>query len=1055
MGNLVGLEDSTGMKSGLQRDASGLPVATVDPLGAITYYQYDPLGNLVALTDPRGRVKRFTYSPGGMLARVEEPSGDAARYEYDPAGRLAAIHRPSGGVTRMVYDPMGNPTRLTGPAGDHIGYSYDVAGRLVSVTDAAGRVTRYRYDRSGRLTEKQLPDGRRVTYQHDVSGNLLLADEGAFPVRSGYDQAGRLIRREYPAIRKSVAYAYDSQGLRTKLTDSEGRTTRYEYNAIKQLAAIALPDGKRIAFTYDVKERLASIQYPNGITGRWDYDAAGRIIKIMYRNQHGKSIAGWTYRYDPAGNLSERQDIEGRTTRFQHDLAGQLTEEAAPGGTVRYRYLPGGNRASVEEGGTLHHYHHDTADRLNEAGGERLTYDPSGNLIRRERSRAATFYEYDSGSRLVKVMGADGKTTTFGYAPTGERVWKRDRTGMTYYLYDGFNLVQELEEAGRAKAAYVHGAGIDRPLAMLRNGRTYYYHADRLGSIMLLSDDRGAVAATYDYDAFGGLRAPPASVPNPFTFAGREWDASTDLYYYRARYYDPKLGRFLSPDPISGRLEEPLDSNPYLYVRNNPGRFIDPLGLWTAAQQQVLSDLASAINQGKSIAIGRLPDTLPLAKDPRYWVLNTPKGVWTPELNKRVIEIGMEKGARIVPVSPATIENVGATVYGTELQQLQAAGYSNIAPIPSPAAQGGLERVTKILKENKGLIAIKAVRSTYNILTSPNPGEQAKSEAGGWLGMGAGLIIGGPIGAVIGDIVGGGLTDQNMTNVLTGNDQDYQNRSAFERNAGEQFIKNLEKIRIIEIQTNIDRIKKSGLPFDTETMLTNIDRTKKSSLPFDTKTDTAGSTPQVGYNPLDDPNLKSGEKKSINIAEIDQLGDEFRQGPGSESKATKEQGTHQVVQQPPSYTDAEKPPEIAGGTQQVPYPPYPPGYPPDSGQSGARVPWDTLIGQSSGHGGKSQGGTGVSGTPVTSPHPGSGSGSSRTASPPPGGGTGGNVKEPCTEEITCQGWAKGIECARAKREGRGTCIVSQQQVGNCYYRAFEEGLRRGLGLTNSPKPKGC
>jgi len=579
LGNLVGAEDTTGAKGEFQRDPFGQLTAHVDPLGAVTRYQFDPLGNLLARTDPRGQSTRFAYTPEGRLATAQEPSGDAARYEYDQAGRLVAAQRPSGGVTRFSYDAMGSVTAEVDPLGNQWRHTYDAAGRLVSTTNAAGRVTRYAYDRSGRLTEKRLPDGKRVTYQYDRLGNLVSADDGAFPVRRSYDPAGRLVRVEYPAIKTTLGYEYDGSGLRTKLTGPEGRATRYEYTAQKRLAAIVLPDGKRIGVTYDEKSRLQLIRYPNGITGRWEYDAAGQVTRITYQDPTGKSVAGWIYRYDPAGNPVEQQDSGGRTTSFKYDPAGQLTEEAVPNGTTRYRYLPGGNRAAVEEGGTLVPYRHDASDRVLQAGQEQLTYDANGNLVARKGSAGTTAYEYDTGGRLVKVVGPDGTTTSFGYTPTGERVWRRERNGLTYFVYDGLDLIAELSETGATRVTYVHGPGIDEPLAMLRDGRTYFYHADRLGSIRLLTDEQGKVAAAYDYDAFGKPTTSQTSTLNPFTFTGREWDAITGLYYYRARYYDPSLGRFLSPDPLPAALDQPLDQNPYLYVRNQPLRLVDPLGL--------------------------------------------------------------------------------------------------------------------------------------------------------------------------------------------------------------------------------------------------------------------------------------------------------------------------------------------------------------------------------------------------------------------------------------------------------------------------------------------
>ncbi len=578
-GNIIGLADSTGTKSTFQRDPSGQLTAYVDPLGAVTRYRYDPIGNLLSRTDPRGQVKSFAYTGDGSLASAQEPTGDAARYEYDPAGRLVTIRHPSGGVTRLTYDAMGNATAVVDPLGNQWRHTYDAAGRLVSTTDAAGRVTRYFYDGYGRLTEKRLPDGKRVAYQYDNLGKLLSADDGVFPVRRSYDPAGRLVRVEYPAIKKAVSYEYDAFGLRTKLIDPEGRAIGYEYAPDKRLAAVVLPDGKRISFAYDGKDRLQSIGYPNRVTGRWVYDAAGQVTQIMYQDQSGKSVGGWTYRYDGVGNLAEQADHQGRVNRFQYDAAGQLTEVAGPDGTTRYRYLPGGNRAAVEEGGATVPYRYDAADRVLQAGQEQLTHDRNGNLVARTMPRDGTVYEFDGEGRLTKVVGPDGTTTSFGYAPTGERIWKRDRSGLTYFVYDGPDLIAELTETGASKAAYVHGPGIDRPLVMLRDGHIYYYHADRLGSIRLLTDHQGQVAAGYDYDAFGKHTTSQGAPPNPFTFTGREWDGATGLYYYRARYYAPDLGRFLSTDPLPPRLQEPLDLNAYAYVRNNPLGFVDPLGL--------------------------------------------------------------------------------------------------------------------------------------------------------------------------------------------------------------------------------------------------------------------------------------------------------------------------------------------------------------------------------------------------------------------------------------------------------------------------------------------
>ena len=135
-------------------------------------------------------------------------------------------------------------------------------------------------------------------------------------------------------------------------------------------------------------------------------------------------------------------------------------------------------------------------------------------------------------------------------------------------MYDG-NTMQ-------LKSSFVHSDVIDEVLYGNIQGQDMYYHQDGLNSVKALTDGGGNEMARYDYDAWGNLTTTLPSIANPFTYTGREWDKETGLYYYRARYYDPKVGRFISKDPIglAGGI------NLYSYVGNNPVNFVDPLGLW-------------------------------------------------------------------------------------------------------------------------------------------------------------------------------------------------------------------------------------------------------------------------------------------------------------------------------------------------------------------------------------------------------------------------------------------------------------------------------------------
>ncbi len=153
-------------------------------------------------------------------------------------------------------------------------------------------------------------------------------------------------------------------------------------------------------------------------------------------------------------------------------------------------------------------------------------------------------------------------------------MWWKTVLGPTICLYDGLNLLEEVDSAGNVLAKYTHGAVVDEDLAMLRNGTASYYHHDGLGSITSLSNSAGALANTYTYDAFGRLTASTGNLTNPFQYTGREFDSETGLLFNRARYFDPSAGRFLSQDPI--RFRGGL--NFYAYVRNNPVILKDALG---------------------------------------------------------------------------------------------------------------------------------------------------------------------------------------------------------------------------------------------------------------------------------------------------------------------------------------------------------------------------------------------------------------------------------------------------------------------------------------------
>src|SRR5205807_8077001 len=236
-----------------------------------------------------------------------------------------------------------------------------------------------------------------------------------------------------------------------------------------------------------------------------------------------------------------------------------------------------------------------TGNRLARFNGDSLQYDLDGNLIRRFRIADSTVFNqrlyWSSAGQLDSartVRAGALQVARFGYDGEGRRVRKAVGASTTYYIYSGAHVVAEYDSAaGTLQRRYTYYPGSDQPHSVAIGTNLYYFVGDGKGNVQgLIRNVDAGVMTTYRYTPFGETDSVYESgVTNNIRFAGRELDPETGLYYNRARYYDPQLGRFISEDPARKAA-----ANAYTYANNDAVNGRDPSGNWC----QIRQDMASA-----------------------------------------------------------------------------------------------------------------------------------------------------------------------------------------------------------------------------------------------------------------------------------------------------------------------------------------------------------------------------------------------------------------------------------------------------------------------------
>ncbi|HEV2147524.1 MAG TPA: RHS repeat-associated core domain-containing protein [Longimicrobiaceae bacterium] len=562
-------------------DSFGRLATTRDPLDHVSAVRYDVLNRVRASVNALMDSTSFTYDPL-FLTAVRDARGQTYGFEQNVLGWDTAQVDPRGSREHTTYDVSGNVRTYTNRRGQTVEFSYDAFNRLEE-RRADGKRTRYTYDPAGFfvvVSNEESIDTVRTDTIGRVTHEIAVRSGKKYTVRTSYDSRGRrggvllFVPGEEYATFRSVDYVYDDVNRLDRISAS-GSETRIGYNANRQPIQFRLPTGD----TVDVS-----------------YPATGTVGSIRYRDVALNQAAGVLYRHDPLRRVLERRSAVGDTVReYRYDPVGRLKghvdlldhpescvwdpsyAELCTGGTQdtlrtrTYAYDAVGNR--IDGAGAV-----EPGNRLRYVRGDSLEYDADGNVTRKYRPGFEQRFFWSSLGQLDSVRttrSGVAETVRFGYDGLGRRVRKSTDAGTAGYVYDGQQAVLELDGAGAVRAWYAFYPGVDRPYLMERGGARYYYLTEVPGHVAGLIDSTGVLVNQYRYSPFGEAEVVREQVQNPLRFTAREYDAETGLYYYRARYYDPALARFISEDPI--RLEGGI--NPYAYAANDPVNRTDPSGL--------------------------------------------------------------------------------------------------------------------------------------------------------------------------------------------------------------------------------------------------------------------------------------------------------------------------------------------------------------------------------------------------------------------------------------------------------------------------------------------
>jgi RHS repeat-associated protein len=605
-------------------------------------YRYDIAGNLIGYIDPKrnlnedGYTKTYQYDALNQMIQVKDALNQVTNVSYTGLGKIAAVSLKENNSSptsitlyTKTYDEMGNLISKAGTSGEEAVNTYNGLGLTTQSIDRNGSTIFQNYDALNQLynitqfnADYTIGEFYEYTYRTPFGYFDELKYEDGLPTAQShyyYDQSGQVKQKNIFTgnIQSNLKLQYDDTGnlerLGAGLFDSNYFYSHYGYTGgrltkVQTNGAVtpSISDTDNASYEYYPDGKLKKITYPrlndnSLLTTEYVYSAIGRLTSVTNK-KNSTILSSFAYTYDANGNIITVNDGTAVKNHVYDKLNRLIEIQPAVGNKTVYTYDLRGNRLTVSS--DWFHldlvdtgYTYDLQNRLKTVTkGSALTIMETANpqtegktvtgsalevskkdvsLIAAEDERTSEIKTI-TGSAIYTAQGV--KTTTMEYYADGLRAGKYTEAGSDLYVYDlsGY-LVAEAKNAATITANYVWGP--DRVLSKKETGGgEYYYLYNGHGDVVQIVDRNGNVVNNYKYDEWGNILESNETISNPFKYAGEIYDEETGLYYLRARYYDPALGRFLNEDSVEGQVNNPLSLNLYTYCYNNPLIYIDPTG---------------------------------------------------------------------------------------------------------------------------------------------------------------------------------------------------------------------------------------------------------------------------------------------------------------------------------------------------------------------------------------------------------------------------------------------------------------------------------------------